>query len=238
MNMTFPTMPAPRMRCLGDVDFLSGLWLCLSALLAHYSISRGNNQPAIYLGICLRSRQQRTRICPHFVTHRNISVSGRSRAQITKGKNAFPSATISLWFAYFNPALFAPVPTDHFETILAICPSLPPAQSKLSGPQQMALTYSPIYELSWKSFLDQIQKRGTLTSPRRVADSRSQTITLEINIFIAALTFTQKEDQMAMGWKLKIKREKILDSDLPSQPPEATRLLLSLMATQLTWSPR
>ena len=51
-------------------------WLCLSSP-AHYSISRGNPKPAIYLGICLRAGQTRTRICPHFVTQRNISVSRR-----------------------------------------------------------------------------------------------------------------------------------------------------------------
>ena len=51
-------------------------WLCLSSP-AHYSISRGNPEPAIYLGICLRAGQTRTRICPHFVTQRNISVSRR-----------------------------------------------------------------------------------------------------------------------------------------------------------------
>ena len=77
---------------------------------AHYSISRGKNQPAIYLGICLMPSQNlRARICPHFVTHTNIYLLPPGNAQITKDKDAFPSAMISLWVAIFNPALWIKV---------------------------------------------------------------------------------------------------------------------------------
>ena len=94
-------------------------WLCLSSP-AHYSISRGNPKPAIYLGICLRAGQTRTRICPHFVTQRNISVSrrGAEHTNYKLGASAFPPDVNSARLSLFNRTLCLLFP--HFHSLASV----------------------------------------------------------------------------------------------------------------------
>ena len=94
MNMTFPTM-----ACLQECAVLGRCWLPVWPVAlppspplpsAHYSISRGNNQPAIYLGICLIPRQQSAQEYVLTLSHTEIYLSRGSNEHSTKDKNAFP----------------------------------------------------------------------------------------------------------------------------------------------------
>ena len=83
----------PRMRCAWEM--LTSCLACGSTPLpplppAHYSISRGNNQPAIYLGICLMPGQQSAQEYVLTWSHTQIYLSRGSNEHSTKDKNAFP----------------------------------------------------------------------------------------------------------------------------------------------------